>query len=58
MEDSYNACENIYGSTFKATLGYMLRKLATEQIKIRRDEEMLKVCSIGNSILVEWDVGG
>ena len=28
-----------------------------EEIKIRRDEEVLKVCSIGNSVLVECDVG-
>ena len=27
-----------------------------EQIKIRRDEEMFKVCSFGNSVLVECDV--
>ena len=28
-----------------------------EQIKIRRDEEMLQMCSVGNSVLVECDVG-
>ena len=27
MEDTLNACKNIYRSTFKATLGCMLRKL-------------------------------
>ena len=27
MEDTLNACKNIYKSTFKATLAYMLRKL-------------------------------
>ena len=28
-----------------------------EEIKIRRDEQVLKVCSIGDSVLVEYDVG-
>ena len=28
---------------------------ATEQIKIRRDEEVLKMCSIGNSDLFWWN---
>ena len=28
-----------------------------EEIKIRRDEQVLKVCSIGDSVLVESDVG-
>ena len=56
MEDTFNAYKNIHRSTFKATLGYRFQE-ATEQVKIRRDEEMLKVCSIGNSVLVECDRG-